>query len=372
MKLTLDILLYTFFVLTAIQILYYLLLFTKNLGKTSSTKRYHGGVSVIICARNAMALLEKNLSQILEQNYSEFEVVVVNDGSTDGSVEFLEALEKVEKKLKVVYLDIDDKYHRGKKFALTMGIKASKYDVLVMTDADCVPTSKNWLQKMVAPFSNPSTEIVLGLGHYEQRQKPLNWAIQLETFHTALFYTSMAKAGIPYMGVGRNLAYRKELFFQHKGFASHQHILGGDDDLFINEAATPTNTAICIDAEAITVSEAHRTFGGWSKQKLRHVSTAEYYKPKPRWLLAMYSLSQFGFYTLFVLLMLSVHQWKVVLAVFGIRFLIQAVVLPMNMLRLNYKPYLYYFPFYDLFIMLIHFYLGLISSFSRSKPKTWN
>ncbi len=206
------------------------------------------------------------------------EILVVNDNSLDETHYLLEALQQDFPQLQVVELKQEAKLIPGKKFPLSIGIKSAKHDILLMTDADCIPASEFWIQKMEGGFQE-GTEIVLGYGAYHKRKGWLNKIIRFETFHTAIQYLSYALAGIPYMGVGRNLAYRKEVFFRHKGFSAHNHIPSGDDDLFINRVANRDNTALVLDKEAFTLSIPKKKWGDWWKQKQRHFSTAKYYKP---------------------------------------------------------------------------------------------
>ena len=168
----------------------------------------------------------------------------------------------------------------GKKFPLSIGIKTAKYEIVLLTDADCVPASELWIEKMQETYDD-DTEIVLGYGAFHKKKGLLNKLIRWETFHTALQYFSYTLAGKPYMGVGRNLSYKKTVFFRHKGFSAHNNILSGDDDLFINNAATKKNTKINIDKDAFTLSEPVKSWGQWVKQKTRHYSTGKHYKPFP-------------------------------------------------------------------------------------------
>lgn len=354
-----------------IQVVYALGIFSRNLRGKQAPGSYRQGVSVLICARNNRKGLSRHLESVLAQNYPEFEVVVVNDGSTDGTKALLEELEKKHEKLRVVWLEIDEKYHRGKKFALTMGIKAAKYPILLMTDSDCKPASPDWISKMVGPFSNPETEIVLGLGSYETKRSILNWIIQLDSFHTALLYTNFARSGRPYMGVGRNLAYRKDLFFKVKGFASHQHILSGDDDLFVNETANAKNTAVCLEPGSETISDAHTKFGSWVRQKLRHLTTSVHYKAGDQMRLLIYHLSLPLVYGLFIVLLILGLEPEIALILFGIYFVVTSFVLIGNMLRLNYRSYIPGFAFFHLFWILMILFLGIRRPFWRSKPKAW-
>lgn len=364
-------LLILFGLFVCIQIGYQVLVLSRNLSYKEKEGTYREGVSVIICARNNRKGLSKHLESILNQSYPIFEVIVVNDGSTDGTKVLLEEWEKKFEKLRVVWLDIDEKYHRGKKFALTMGVKAAQYPILLMTDSDCQPASDQWISKMVAPFSDPQTEIVLGLGPYESKRNFLNWIIQLDTFHTALLYSNFARFGKPYMGVGRNLAYRKDLFFRVKGFARHQHILSGDDDLFVNETANASNTLVCTDPEGMTISDAHNKFSNWVRQKLRHLTTSVHYKGPDQIRLLGYHVSIPMIYALFVVLLILNVDVYITLALFGVYFLTYSGILIGNMLKLNYRPYIAGFPFFHIFWLLMILFLGIRRPFWRSKPKAW-
>ena len=191
-------------------------------------------VSVIICAKNEEANLRENLPLIMEQDYPEFEVLVVNDASTDGTEELLRDMKLRYPHLNTTSIVENVHIRQGKKLALTIGIKGATYDWVVLTDADCKPAGRKWLHTMQSNFSR-DCHIVLGIGKYDRKKGLLNILIRFDTLYTALQYTGFAMAGHPYMGVGRNLAYRKSLFFNNKGFASHYELESGDDDLFIND-----------------------------------------------------------------------------------------------------------------------------------------
>ncbi|MEP6617350.1 MAG: glycosyltransferase, partial [Ginsengibacter sp.] len=231
---------YSFCLVAVIQILYYLVFFSRLAfyqSKQKNITQTHP-VSVIICARDEAANLTKNLPGALLQKYSTtHEVIVVEDNSLDESKYILEAFQKTYRQLQIVELKQEARFIPGKKYPLTVGIKTAKYEVVLLTDADCVPVSENWIHKMQSGYGT-ETEIVLGYGAHKKNEGFLNKLVRWETFHTALQYLSYACAGMAYMGVGRNISYKKTLFYRHKGFASHNHIASGDDDLFINTAAT--------------------------------------------------------------------------------------------------------------------------------------
>ncbi|TAL47638.1 MAG: glycosyltransferase, partial [Chitinophagaceae bacterium] len=309
---------YAFATVTVIQIFYYLWFFSRvALYKPKKkTRSQHHPVSVIVCARDEDENIARNLPGVLVQSYpSTYEVIVVNDNSVDDSKYILQELKKTFKdRLHIVELTQEAKLINGKKYPLSIGIKEANHEVLLLTDADCVPASEHWVEKMQEAYDD-KIEIVLGYGAYHKAPGLLNKLIRFETFHSALQYLSYALAGIPYMGVGRNLSYKKVVFFRHKGFSSINHLPGGDDDLFINKAATKNNIAVLIDKDATTLSMPKRKWNDWLKQKTRHYSTARYYKPVHKLLLGLYSASQFLFYPLFIIAAL-LFSWKLSLVFF--------------------------------------------------------
>jgi glycosyltransferase involved in cell wall biosynthesis len=363
-----EVLFYTFCLITLIQLFYYLfyfsrLAFYKPRKKDSSLQH---PVSVIVCARDEAANLAKNLPLILQQHYkSTHEIIVVNDNSHDDSKYVLEYLAKPFKQLRAVELVQEAKLIPGKKFPLSMGIKEARHEIVLLTDADCYPSSVNWVEKMQDGFYN-GAEIVLGYGAYEKKTGFLNKLIRFETFHTALQYLSYALAGNPYMGVGRNLSYKKDLFFRNKGFSSHNHIPGGDDDLFINKVATRHNTAIVIDKETFTYSEPKESWGEWVRQKSRHYSTGKYYKGGHKFLLGLYAFTQFVFYPLFVA-SLFFYDWRFVLGVFGLRFLLQLLIYYKAMKKLDEKDLFWLAPFFDTWLF-VYYVIFLPTVWKKPKP----
>jgi glycosyltransferase involved in cell wall biosynthesis len=322
-------------------------------------------VSVVICARDEAANLADNLPGILVQDYpTTHEVIVVNDNSFDDSKYLLEELQKTFKQLQPIELTQEAKLIPGKKYPLAIGIKSAKHEIMLLTDADCIPASEHWISSMQSAF-HENTEIVLGYGAYHKRKGLLNKIIRWETFHTALQYLSFAAAKVPYMGVGRNLSYKKSLFFKHKGFSAHHHIPGGDDDLFVNMAATGSNTSINIDPDSFTLSKPANTWKQWLKQKRRHYSTGQFYKRGHKMLLGMYALSQFLFYPSLIAAAL-LFDWKLALAVWGLRLIAQIIVYSKTMKKLNEKDL---FPWFILFDLGMFFYYIIFVSTLFKKPR---
>lgn len=356
--------------ISAVQVFYYLFFFYRFAfyQKPRRESSLQHAVSVIVCARDEAQNLADNLPHVLQQEYkSTFEVVAVNDNSFDDSKYVLEYLAKPFRHLRPIELKQEAHFIQGKKFPLSMGIKESKYELLLLTDADCKPAGKKWIERMQDAFGN-GIEIALGYGPYYKKPGILNKLIRFETFLSALQYFSYALAGMPYMGVGRNLAYRKELFFRNKGFSSHNQLPGGDDDLFINKVATPTNTAIVIDPEAFTFSEPETTWRNWRKQKARHYTTSRHYKPKHKWLLGLYAFTHVLFYPL-LLVSAVVYSWWMALGVFAVRLLVQGIVYNRSMQQLNEKDLFWFFPLLDLWQWF--YYLLFAPSLVQKPGNNW-
>ncbi len=354
-------------VVAFVQLFYYTFFFGRlafyKPGIKDSTQTH--AVSVIICARDEAENLANNLPGVLVQDYkTTHEVVVVNDNSFDESKYLLEQLKKEFRQMNVVELTQEAKMIPGKKFPLSIGIKSAKHEVLLLTDADCVPASEKWIESMQHAYDE-QTEIVLGYGPFHKKKGLLNKLVRWETFHTALQYFSYALAGIPYMGVGRNLSYKKIVFFRHKGFSAHNHLPGGDDDLFINAAANKANTKINIDPESFTLSNPPVSWHQWLKQKRRHYTTSKYYRPLHKFLLALYAFANFIFYPL-VLVSIIFYDWRLGLLVLAIKLLAQGIVYARAMQQLGEKDLLPYLLLFDLWMF---FYYLLFAPALIRKPK---
>lgn len=367
-----EVLIFGLFVaVSLVQLFYYLFFFSRVAFHRQPVRKksQQHPVSVIICARDEDENLARNLPGVLVQKYSSsHEVVVVNDNSIDDSKYILQELKKTFKSLNVVELTQEAKLISGKKYPLSVGIREAKHEILLLTDADCVAASERWIEKMQDGYDD-GVEIVLGYGAYHKRKGLLNKLIRFETFHTALQFLSYALAGIPYMGVGRNLSYRKSLFLRNKGFSSINHIPSGDDDLFINKTATRSNTAVVIDPDAITRSIPKITWGSWLRQKSRHYTTAKYYKPIHKFLLGLYFVTQFSYYPLFAF-SLVFYDLNYTLAAFGLRFLIQAFTLFRAMKKMGEKDLWPWFLFLDMWMFL--YYLIFAPALWRKPRHQWS
>jgi len=326
-------------------------------------------ISVIICARDEAPTLVTHLPGALVQTYpSTHEIIVVNHNSQDDTRFLLDEFKKTFKGLHIVNLEQEAIGIPGKKYPLSMGIKEAKYEIVLLTDADCIPASEYWMQKMQDGYHN-GIEVVLGYSPYNKKPGFLNKIIRFDTFHTALQYFSYALAGMPYMGVGRNLSYKKELFFRNKGFSGINHLPGGDDDLFINKVATAANTNIVLDPDTFTLSEPKKTFGEWFRQKTRHYSAAKYYKPLHKFLLGMYSVSHVLFYPLFIISLVA-FDWRLVLPVFGLRLLVQGFIYYKAMKKLHEQDLFAWWWLLD--IWMFAYYLIFVPALWKKARPSWN
>jgi biofilm PGA synthesis N-glycosyltransferase PgaC len=321
-------------------------------------------LSVIVCARNEAANLKAYLPLLLKQNYAKYEVIVVNDRSWDGTGDLLEEFEKEFKHLKVVNIVDGQKFIAGKKFAVTMGIKAAEHEWLVFTDADCAPASSQWLLGMQQP-EDETVEILLGYSPYLKVKGLLNALIRFETFFTAVNYLSFALKGMPYMGVGRNMAYKKSLFFKNKGFAAHMHIPSGDDDLFVNAHATSTNTAIQIHPDTHVWSNPNTTFGAYLRQKKRHFGAGKLYKSRHKFILSFQIIIQFLFYAFLVSLMFFKPAIYIALGIFALSIIIRSFVYPRLLKRLSYSGLRWWFPILDILLFIFLVFNAIVSIFVK-------
>jgi glycosyltransferase involved in cell wall biosynthesis len=356
---------------TLVQLFYYLFFFRRVAffkPRTKDQSQQHP-VSVVICARDEDENLARNLPGVLVQEYpTTNEVIVVNDNSLDDSKYILAELKKTFKKLQVIDLTQEAKMIVGKKFPLSIGIKEAKHEIILLTDADCVPATEDWMFRMQEVFSN-GVEVALGYGAYQKKSGLLNKIIRFETFHTALQYFGYALAGKPYMGVGRNLAYRKTLFFKNKGFSSINHIPSGDDDLFINKVATNKNTAVVLDKNAFTISKPKSTWKEWIRQKNRHYTTGKFYKTSHKFLLALYTVTQFLFYP-FLAAALIFHIWWWSLIVLGVKWIVQGIIWNRSMKKLDESDLFPLFLFWDMWMFF--YYILFLPSLWKKPKKNWD
>ncbi|AFM03685.1 glycosyl transferase [Bernardetia litoralis DSM 6794] len=295
-----------------------LLFYEKNqISKVNPQK----SVSVVIAARNEANNLGNLLTSIFNQGYKNFELIVVNDRSEDNSLHILEQFKENNPTQNFHFISIKEKPQNwnGKKYALQKGIKAAKNEIILLTDADCLLKDKYWIEKMASSFNqnNKKIDCVVGISLYKKEKNNfpnsiLSWFIQNETLIVALQYISFANFGMAYMGVGRNLAYKKSVFMSSvetpttaevfppmtNTFEKIASQMGGDDDLIFSEKRFYKNVGVCLNGQ--TESKAPQNFKEWLHQKRRHLAVGTKYSFRQKVISSIYPLSIFSWYIAFL------------------------------------------------------------------------
>jgi len=356
----------------AIQLFYYLFFYIPvYFRKPTASVNGLQPVSIIICARNEAENLRNFLPSVLEQDYPDFEVIVVNDCSEDNSYDILGKYLIQYPRLKISTVNKDPKFTHNKKFAQFIGIKAAKNEILLFTDADCRPESDKWLEGITSHFDE-NINFVLGYGGYFKEKGLLNKYIRYDSLTIAMQYLGMAIRGLPYMGVGRNLAYRRSVFFRNKGFGLHNHVISGDDDLLVNAIATGKDTFVELGKGTHTRSIPCSDLDEWINQKKRHLTTAPYYKLRDKFLLITEPVTRMLFYIAFIILFSNLFLWPWLCAIFVLRLMCQITVFILVQKKLNEPELLFYLLFFDIFSPLINIFIFLSNTLNRPGSNKWN
>ena len=364
-----QILLYTFYAASFIQFFFFWIIFLRFAFFTKEpliNTENQEAVSVIIVAKNEYQNLKRNLPKVLEQDYPNFEVILVNHASEDDTEYLIRELSNQYSNLKYVVVQDNINFFSGKKFPLSVGIKSAKNEIVLLTDADCYPDSKHWIASMQAQFTTKK-DIVLGYGAYEEHKGLLNKIIRFDTLRVGMMYLSLARWGMPYMGVGRNLAYRKSEFFKQNGFQSHYHIPSGDDDLFVNSAANRKNTNIAIGKGSRSVSSPKLSFSDWYYQKKRHLTTGKHYKLIHLVILGLWDISTILFFSTAIILLSLQTQIIIISIILAVRILNQLLVTKKTMLLLGEKKLLLISPLLELLILVVNPLISMISIFTKKR-----
>ena len=348
-------------ILFLIQLLYYFCLYNRIHIRSRAVKRsdIHFSqeltpLSVIIYAREEVENLRRNLTAVLEQDYPQFEVIVINDGNTDESEDYLTLQGEKYPNLYHSFVPSSSRYISRKKLAITLGIKASKYDWLVFTEANCLPESNQWLRTMARNFTSRA-QIVLGYSGYERGKGWLHKRVSFDNLFTSMRYLGYALAGKPYMGIGRNMAYRKELFYSQKGFSAHLNLQRGDDDLFINKTATSENTRVETDANAVVRVQPVFHAKDWREEKISYMATAHFYRGIQRNLSGFETTTRLLFHATWIAALvigiLNFH-WLVAgiaFLIFALRYTMQALIINKTAKGLGEKRrYFFTLPVFDI------------------------
>ncbi|MFV0467405.1 MAG: glycosyltransferase [Dysgonomonas sp.] len=359
----------TFGILWLIQVFFYFVYYRKPLvyrkKQMSREIDIHSSlvkpsVSVVIISKNESVSLEKNLPFVLSQDYPDFEVIVVNDGSTDESEEVLRRLEHTNPHL----------YHtfspdsRDRKLSMTIGIKATTKDVLLFTEASCKPLSDQWIEQMMEHLTD-QTEVVLGYSYYEGDTSFYNRMANFDGLYFSLQYLSKAILKHPYTGTFRNLAFRRKLFFDHKGFSE---VLNYDscEDVFINKVMNKENVTVSLSQDSFT-SMVLDSYSLWKNIRVTYKRAENHFKGGRHNIFSVETLSRLLFYLVFVLLLaygIVLENWAfvgVVGLLFAIRLLIQMIII--NKAGKYFKTSTFYWSFIlcDILQPFYNWSFGLLS-----------
>ena len=328
------------------------------------------GVSVILCAHNESDNLSNYLQALLTQDYPTYEVIVVDDGSEDSTREIVERYMTQDARLHMTFVPYGARVGSTKKLALTLAAKAAQYDYLLLTDADCVPESNQWIREMMAgfgyglPVTGDGKDIVLGFSPYFEEKGFVNRLVRYDTLFNGLHYLGAALCGHPYMGVGRNLAYRKSLFFESGGFTHLMTNKAGDDDLFVNHVATKQNTAVVVRPEAYTWSLSKKTIKEWWQQKRRHLSVSPHYKPVTKFRLTLEPLTRGLFYAAVIGAVIGYRLSVIGLIAVGlflIRWLLQTLIINISARRMGLKRFgMFSILWFDITLPLVNLWMLLV------------
>jgi len=362
-----PILLYLFIGIVAIQLFYYLFVFSKfAFIKVSKTNQPLPSVSLIICIKNEAELLEKNLIAFLQQKYPTFEIVLVDDASADHSVDVMENFAAQHHNIKIVKVDNVEAFWGNRKFALTLGIKAAKYEHLLFTSIQCQPISSNWMATMSAQFSKEKT-IVLGHANFEKvKNSPINALYRFEKVMHSTSTFGWTKFGWPYQGDGKNLAYHRSEFFKTRGFTDHMKIHLGEDILFINQAADAKNTTFAFENESNVLMPSPKKFSTWFNEKRRIQGAYLHIKPRDQWQLKIFHYSQVLFFVLSIVMIFVYPDWEYVLGLILLRYLATWIVIGFSSEKLSEKELIVWYPLLE--IGLIFTRLNMIFTNFFSKP----
>ncbi len=363
-----QILFIVFLIATGIQLIYFSAFLIAFLKRKPVFTTEPEPVSIIVCAHDEEQNLKELIPLLLRQQHSVFEIIVVNDRSNDGTYDFLLDETKKHERLRMVHVATVPDHINGKKYGITLGIKAAQYDWIVLTDADCRPHSDLWIQE-ISKKCSVDKEIVLGYSPYQKENGFLNLFIRFETLFTAMQYVAYAILGNPYMGVGRNLAYRKSLFLNNKGFNGFLRVTGGDDDLFINQHANSKNTALCLGEESLVYSLPKKTYGSYFHQKVRHLAVGKKYKFKHRFLLGIFSVSHGITWLTGVPLLFFFSGFLWVLGALVLRSLLFTITTHQAAKRFGHKFESWSVPFLD--FLFVIYYLSTAPVALVSKKMRW-
>lgn len=354
-----------FFTAISLQLVYFIVIIIALAKKNNIPEQVEPQpVSVIICAHDEEQNLRELIPILLEQDHPKYEVIIVNDRSNDDTYDFLREESLKDPRLRMVNVDHLPTHADGKKYGITLAVKAAKYDIVLFTDADCRPHTKSWISSVSKNFAT-NTRFVLGYSPYLTKPGFLNLFIRFETLFTAMQYISFALLKFPYMGVGRNLGYRKSLFLEVKGFNDLLGVTGGDDDLFVNRHAKGDSVNISVGSDTLVYSEPKTTWTSFFAQKVRHLSVGKRYKVNHKVVLGVISLSFLASWILgFFLIVMSTELIWVISALM-LRTLVLSISVTRASVLFGHKFEAWSVPVLDFLFVFYYISTGTVALFTK-------
>ncbi len=360
-------------IVVLVQLLYHWVVYSRLfLSKDKNDHPVPGeGVSVVIFSRNQYFDLVEKLPLFFQQEYPEFEVIVINFESEDETQELLQRLSYEQKNLKPVLIEKDYNFYAGKKFPVSIAVLTAKYDICLFTDASCIPDSPQWIRSMVSKF-DASAEIVLGYSTYQRAKGMLNRFVRFDNLRVAMNYFGFAMAKMPFSGIGKNFAYRKSLFLKHQGLISnYRSVAAGEDDTFINKAGNRKNTRCQYAPESYMISDRNLRYGDWFRLKRHYHASAKHYKSRHRFMLSLCGFTRFLVWGLSIALLALWFAPLIALGAFAVYLISELIVYYNNIKRLKEDISVFWVPFFELYLMFLQPVLVLKNLFHRPRKADW-
>ena len=322
-------------------------------------------VSVVMTVQNDADNLKANLLYLLEQDYPDFEVVVVDYLSTDDTVFTLKILSENYKHLKVVTFRENASGYQGRKYPLSIGIKSAANDILLFTEPDCMPadtTNFGWIREMVKGYVHKNIDIVLGYCAIQSKASLFNWLQQYDNLDYSSEYLAAALLRHPFSGNGRNLSYRRSLFLKNGGFIYHYHIPDGADDMFVNQNSRRRNTSVVLTPESFTSVPPCATLAQWHDYRKRRVSTHAFYGLGLKISRMVRPLNVLVFYLAAVLLFVGgKFPWQILAAVLLLKLAWQIVATAKAARRLSVRPVVYWLsPLFEIYFLIANTIFAIV------------
>lgn len=240
-------------------------------------------VTILIPVRNEETGIKRTLNSILSNDYEFLEVIVIDDHSTDDTIQMVKSISNSDK-IKLIRLD---KEQSGKKAAITKGVTTAKSQLIICTDGDTV-VSSNWIQEHVAAFQLGS-KLSFGPVVYESNSI---WVNVLNLELTALVGVGGAsvQAGQASMINGCNYSFSKRAFEKVKGFEGNDNIPTGDDEFLLRKIKNdyPDNITFLKSKTASVATESVTSLRELINQRIRWASKWKYHSEVGSKLLPIY------------------------------------------------------------------------------------